>query len=235
MTEYRTADTALSSLLPGLWFCRSCFAVQLISAVTRTGLSREEDEEFIDEDEDEQATFVHTHWRHGLAPLKKKTDRYTADRPLWDPLRTAYEEVSDGRENFLLKSWRTHLSEPRHYALLRGTLPIVTTVRLADAALQKELVREFPCSSAQADAIVQKLQRVVAALPPEELAPAYCSADDPQVTFSYLSEHQLQRFVESCQEARVLDRVKLREFFLRQQREDSLVLELRRQCEMRFQ
>lgn len=175
-----------------------------------------------------RAPHFSAHAGHPLTPLKKKKDRYFADRPAWDPLRIAYEEVSDGREIYLLKSWRTDLNEPRQYALLRGELEVFQTVQLPKEPLRAELTRALACSVQQAELLVSRLQRVASSLPPEELLPAYCAADDPQVLWSYLSERHLRKCVEACQtENGVFDKGRLQDFFIQNQQEDALTLKVR--------
>src|SRR5215470_5844068 len=168
-----SSSCTLPSLHPGLWCCRDCFEVQLISDMSSLVYRYDLDEDGKDEFKDEEIVFRRKHNRHRLLPLKKKKDRCCMDRPVWDPLRTAYDEVTDGRETFILKSWRTDLNLPRSYALLRGTLSIVTTVRLPQEPLRQELARAFSCSSQIMDVLMSCLQRAAAAFPVQELAPVY--------------------------------------------------------------
>src|SRR2546428_12628474 len=86
-------------------------------------------DDFEEEPDQECTIFLQRHSGHSLRALKKKRDKFSADRPVWDPCRVGYEEVTDGRETFLLKSWRADITTRRHYALLRGSLYIATTVR----------------------------------------------------------------------------------------------------------
>jgi hypothetical protein len=185
--------------------------------------------------DNERQTFLRKHRHHSLVRLRKNKDRYFADRPAWDPLRIAYEEVTDGRDIFLLKSWRTDLNEPRQYALLRGSLDIATTVQLAAEPLREELTREFSSSPQAVEAVVQRLQHLVTTLPTDELVPAYCSAEDPCVSFFYPNQRHLGLFVESCRkEGGVFDRERLRDFFAQRQQEDALMLELHQVYRLRF-
>lgn len=223
-----TTFWSLSFLSPGLWYCADCFEARLISNVSN--LVYEEDL-----DEDEEVAFCHKHDRHRLLPLKKKKDRCFMDRPVWDPLRTAYEEVTDGWTTFILKSWRTDLNAPRRYALLRGTLAIATTVQLPQEPLRQELVRAFSCSAQTADIIMSSLQRAAAAFPVQELAPVYCSADDPDLLFAQPDARHIQALTQLCEKnGGALDKAQVHDFFLRQHREASLLLELRQQCEVHF-
>lgn len=226
-----TYSSVAAAALPvaGLWFCRSCFEVQLLSASKNESPAWELNADSQEEDtDDERTAFLRGHFGHLLTSLKKKRDRYFSDRPVWDPLRIAYEEVTDGRETYILKSWRTDLDEPRQYALLRGKLEVSTTVHLPEEPFREELSRAFSCSAQQVAMIVDQLQRVIASLPPEELLPAYCAADDPHLLFSYLPERHLQKCIEVCQTKSVIfDKARLRDFFRQHQQSDVLTLEVR--------
>ncbi|MBI3302585.1 MAG: hypothetical protein HYZ72_11020 [Deltaproteobacteria bacterium] len=193
------------------------------------------DNDLEEEPDQERTTFLQRHWGHPLAPLKRKNDRFYADRPVWDPFRRAYEEVSDGQETFLLKSWRTKISAPRQYTLLRGSLDMTITVLLREEPLRNTLAHSFPCSAAQLDGLVKALQHTVATLPPAELIPAYCSADDSQLSFAYLSEHHLGMLVRRCSEAGLsTERTRLWNFFAKNQQEEELTVELRQYCRPNF-
>jgi hypothetical protein len=227
MRTYLSVAVASSPYAAGVWLCRSCFEVQLLSAMESAPRSWEQDSDVQRDADDERTAFLHRHFGHPLTPLKKKKDRYFSDRPVWDPLRIAYEEVTDGRETYILKSWRTDLNEPRRYALLRGTLEVSITVQLPEEPLREELSRTFSCSPQQAEMIVDRLQRVVASLPPEELLPAYCAADDPHLLFSHLNERHLRKCVEACQTGSgMFDKARLRDFFVQHQQKDALTLEV---------
>lgn len=213
----------------GVWMCRDCFDVQLISSTENARPSWEPCVDLPEDtkEDDEEIAFLRRHFGHVLVPLKKKKDRHFSDRPLWDPFRIAYEEVTDGRETYILKSWRTNLDEPRQYTLLRGTLEISTTIQLPAELLRDELTRAFLCDPQHAEMIVRRLQCIVATLPPAELLPVYWSADDPQVLFSNLNERHLRQCVEACQtENWEVATTELRDFFAKRQQEESLTLEV---------
>jgi hypothetical protein len=193
------------------------------------------DNDLEEEPAQDRTAFLQRHWGHSLAPLKRKKDRFYTDRPVWDPFRSAYEEVTDGQETFLLKSWRTDIAAPRQYALLRGSLAMTTTVLLRAELLRAALADSFPVSAAQLDRLVKTLQRTVATLSPAELISAYCSADDPQLSFAYLSEYHLGLLVRCCGEAGLAaDKGQLWNFFVKNQQEEELTVELRQSCRPHF-
>ena len=115
---------------PVLLYCPRCWEVRSLSANDSAPsyvLDGEEWEETGEEPGQDSRAFLRNHYHHSLRVLEKKPSRFYTDRPVWDPFRIAYEEVTNGDETFLLKSWRTTLDEPRHYGLLHGSLEITTT------------------------------------------------------------------------------------------------------------
>jgi len=210
-----------------LLYCRTCLDVRLMSPSDATPHYSIQGENLEEESDQEQKLFLQRHSGHSLAPLKKKKERFYADRPVWDPFRTAYEEVFDGRETFLLKSWRSSLEAPRQYALLRGILESTTTVSLPPEPLRDALACCFPYTDEKLNRVVQSLQRAVAHLPSDELIPAYCAADDPHLSFAYLRDTHLRVLVRCCNDAGLFpESKKLWEFFVSQQQEEALTLEL---------
>ena len=85
----------------------------------------EVDDSPVEPPDNERERFLHRHHTHRLGLLKRVRDKILSNRPVWDPMRTVYEEVSDGQETFVLKSWREDISAPRCYLLLRGSLAVV--------------------------------------------------------------------------------------------------------------
>jgi len=218
-----------------LLYCRTCLEVRLMSSSDAAPHYRSQGDDFEEEPDQERAAFLRRHRGHPLTVLKRKTDRFFADRPVWDPLRTAYEEVTDGREMFLLKSWRTDITAPRQYTLLRGSLDMTTTVALPEEPLRDTLAHSFPCSAAQLASLVKALQHAVATLPPEELIPAYCAADDPEVSFAYLAEHHLRMLAHRCSDAGLAsERKRLWDFLISKQQEEELTVEMRQHCRLNF-
>lgn len=191
--------------------------------------------ELEEQPDQERTAFLQRHWGHLLMPLKRKKDHFCADRPVWDPFRTAYEEVTDGYETFLLKSWRADINAPRQYTLLRGSLDMTMTLRLPERPLCDSLAETFPCPPGQLAGVVKTLQHTVATLPAEELIPAYCSADDPQVSFAYLGEYHLRLLVNRCAEAGLCtEKTRLWNFFASKQEDDELTVEVRQHCRPNF-
>jgi hypothetical protein len=217
------------------WYCRSCLEVRLTDLYTASLLAPLSDMDCEEDPALDCEAFARRHQKHSLGTLKRKKGRFCADRPLWDPFRIAYEEVTDGRETFLLKSWRTAISDPRLYTLLRGSLDITATVTLPEEPLRESLFEYFPTLAFLVPRLVKIMQRTVATFPPEELLPAYGSADDPQVSFASLTERHLRVLCRCCGEASGTgEKDRWWSFLATRQREEELTVEIRQHCHLRF-
>jgi len=214
-----------------LLYCKPCHEVYQMTPYDTVPLYQVRGDQLEESPAQERDTFLRKHWGHPLTTLKRKKDRLYSDRPVWDPFRIAYEEVTDGQETFLLKSWRAAIAESRHYALLRGSLDITTTVFLPEELLHGSLIDCFPSFTPLIPGIVKALQKRVARFSGKELIPAYCSADDPLLSFAYLAEHHLRMLVRCCCEAGLSsERDRLWDFFIKRQQEEELTVELRQHC-----
>jgi len=213
-----------------LLYCRPCLDVQMLNPYAAV-LYRPQGDDYVEEPDQERHNFLQRHSGHYLTTLKKKQDKFSANRPVWDPFRVAYEEVTDGRESFLLKSWRADLAAPRQYTLLRGHMDVATTVTLPEEPLRNSLAGCFASYTPLLPSLMKALQRVVSRLPADGLIPAYCSAEDPHLSFAYLAEHQLRMLVRCCCEAGLtLEKDRLWNFFATRQQEEELTVEVRRDC-----
>lgn len=214
-----------------LLYCKPCHEVYQMTPYDLVPLYQVRGNTLEESPVQEREAFLHRHWGHPLTTLKRKKDRLHVDRPIWDPFRVAYEEVTDGQETFLLKSWRTAITDSRHYALFLGSLEITTTAFLPEEPLYSSLIDCFPASTLLIPGIVKSLQQRVAKFSGTELVPAYCSADDPSLSFAYLAEHHLQKLVRCCYEAGLSrERGRLEDFFVKRQQEEELTIELRQHC-----
>ena len=231
-----------SSILPQpgqpakLLYCPRCFELVVLSPYDDAPAYTDDGSASAEGCSRNRENFFSYHADHGLRTLQKKPDRFWADRPAWDPLRVAYQEVTDGYERFLLKSWRTNLDEPRSYTLLRGTLALTTQVTLPADPLQDMLTDTLQLSPARVTDFVQVCQRAVATLPADEFIPAYCSAHDPQIAFAYLAEHHVPTLVRCCGEvgASSEEKERLHDFFIDSHQGDELTVEMRYTGQIQF-
>jgi hypothetical protein len=226
------------------WYCTDCREVFRVApfddAPQDTVQAGEElnrvDSTLGEEPGNERERFLHCHRGHRLGILKKVKDKILSDRPVWDPMRTVYEEVSDGQEIFLLKSWREDISGPRCYLLLEGSL----VVEEVSVSLEEELVRRalrcsFAFPAATLDHLMAIIQKTVAALSPEDLIPAYSLGTDPNVDFAYLSDRHLDLLLRNC--LPLVDEegnASLRRFFLTRHYNEELTLTVRQQLRLCF-
>ena len=108
---------------------------------------------------------------------------------------------------------------------------MATTVTLPEEPLRSSLAGCFAPYTPLLPGVMKALQRMVSTLLPDGLIPAYCSAEDPHLSFAYLAEHHLRMLVRCCCEAGlILEKDRLWNFFATRQQEEELTVELRQDC-----
>lgn len=233
---------ALSSHL--FWYCTDCrevfratpfdeapqYAVQACDELSRV------DGTLVEEPCNERERFLHRHHGHRLGLLKRVRDRILSDRPAWDPMRTVYEEVTNGQETFLLKSWREDVSAPRCYLLLNGSLVVEgVSITLEEGLLRSALRQSCSFPAETLDRLVAVIQKTVAALSPDDLIPAHCSETDPELSFAYLPDHHLTLLLRRCcQVVSEAEVARLRCFFLARRYCEELTVAVRQRLRPHF-
>jgi hypothetical protein len=221
------------------WYCTDCREVFRATpfddapqyAVQGCDELGQVDDTLVEEPCNERERFLQRHHGHRLGILKRVKDKILPDRPVWDPMRTVYEEVTDGQKTFLLKSWREDVFLPRCYLLLNGSLVVEeVSATLEEELLRGALYRGYSFPAATIDHLIVVIQKTVAALPPEELTPAYDSGTDPNLVFAYLSGHHLDLLLRRClQVVGKEDSASLRRFFLTRHYSEELTVAVRQQ------
>ena len=226
----------LSSFGHLLWHCADCREVFRATPFDDAPQYTVQDGTVVEEACDEREGFLLRHHHHRLGFLKRIRDKILSDRPAWDPMRTVYEEVTDGQETFLLKSWREDISAPRRHLLLSGSLVVEgISISLEEEPLRSALRRSCPFPAAILDRLTAVIQKTVVALPPEDLIPAYGSGTDPNLFFAYLSGHHLDLLLHRCLQAvGKEDLAHLRRFFLARHYSEELTVAVRQKLQPRF-
>ncbi len=189
------AETQLPVAPHLFWYCSDCHEV------FRPLPMEEPQEEGVP---DERLEFLQSHRFHRLGILRRVAGKVLSNRPFWDPMRVTYEEVSSGRQTFVLKSWREDITLPRQYVLLQGCLKVEEN----SLSLDEELLRESlgACLVLEPEALerlLRVMRETVAAFSPEELLGAYGSGEETDLSFAYLSDRQWDLLLRRC--SRVVD------------------------------
>jgi len=218
------------------WYCTNCCEVFRATPFDSIPQYTLHQGTVVEEPCNEREGFLRRHHGHQLGLLKRIRGKLLSDRPLWDPMRTVYEEVTNSQQSFLLKSWREDISAPRRYLLLSGSLVVEGVSISVEEELLRSVLRQS-CSFAATtlDRLMGVIQKTVGALSPDELTPAHSSETDPNLCFAYLSDQHLSLLVCRCGQVVSESEIgRLRCFFLLRQHSEELTISVHHQLRPYF-
>ena len=89
---------------------------------------------------DDGRAFLERHAGHPLETLRENGEKCFPVGAAGDPMRVGYVEATDGRESFVIRSFRRTIAEPLEFELIRGRLkPYRVAVAIQEARLRKEM------------------------------------------------------------------------------------------------
>ena len=89
---------------------------------------------------DDGRAFLERHASHPLETLRENGEKCFPVGAAGDPMRVGYVEATDGRESFVIRSFRRTIAEPLEFELIRGRLkPYRVAVAIQEARLRKEM------------------------------------------------------------------------------------------------
>jgi hypothetical protein len=164
---------------PAFLVCRNC-----LTLVPRAAHALDW---YLDADEAraEAERFATTHAAHGVEEAERVTTPAVYDRPLWDPLVTAWFEVRIGGESFVVRAARAEIDAPRTYVLSsRAGQFGPWSVDVDEILLARALDRCFypqVLSRQQCAHVVQTARMLAGTLAAADIDIAFDDADDPNV------------------------------------------------------
>ncbi|MEO8606023.1 MAG: hypothetical protein ABI629_25865 [bacterium] len=156
--------------------CRSC---GLLQPLRTPGPWPEPDPEAAAE----LGAFRAAHATHGVQAAERLDERGLTDLPLWDPMATRWFRIRAGSEILAVRSWRTHVDEPRCYSLESDGLPgVAACVEVDERLLRRALDRDFyphAIRTAQLDGFVTAVREMLAPLDPDTVETSFDDAALP--------------------------------------------------------
>lgn len=127
-----------------IW-CRNCNEIHHVTpfdGAPRYEFDRGEQMEF---PMDDRRAFLQRHFGHRLDALQGVGERRFAAGQAMDPMSVGYVEVTNGKESFVLRSFRNRIEEPLHFELIRARLkPAGASVSIRENEIRKEMKFHFP-------------------------------------------------------------------------------------------
>jgi len=146
--------------------------------------------------------FLVDHRHHPLDRLEHCGTVDHHEGAFWDPSRTSFIEVSNGREAFTLRSARDSLEEAPRHEIIEGRLePKPAEVSVDEALLRQAFDRHFYPSAvrpSKVDRFVETVRDILSHLPANELETEFDDADEPAVAIGRLPDEGCVALLERC-------------------------------------
>lgn len=135
-----------------IW-CRNCNEIHHVTPFDKAPRYQFDQGEQIELSMDDRRAFLRRHSGHRLEGLQGVGERYSPAGRAVDPMRVGFVEVTNGKESFVLRSFRNRIEDPLHFELIRGRLKASgTSVSIQENEIRKEMKYHFPwCASEKPD------------------------------------------------------------------------------------
>jgi hypothetical protein len=98
-------------------------------------------------EKDDFQDFLKHHRGHQFEELKIIEDSFVSEKSYSEPVKISYFKATNGREHFVVKSFRERIDDPLKYQLIRGDYSLkCVDLQIQSEAIRKQLEREIkPC------------------------------------------------------------------------------------------
>jgi hypothetical protein len=153
---------------------------------------------FIELVKNDREPFITKHKRHKVEELKVNRSSYISDRPYSEPLKTSYFEVTDGREDFVIKRWRDKIESPLRYEIVEGYIDVTNKSVIHGENIRKQIQAEINplISQDKITRLIQVVERVISELDPNILLKDSLELDHPLVLQCRLKNSVIKSIVE---------------------------------------
>jgi len=159
----------------------------------------EKGDRFIELAKNDREPFITKHKNHKIEELRVNRASYISDRPYSEPLKAAYFEATNGREDFVIKKWREKIESPLRYELIKGYIEI-TDIKLdvQGENIRKQIQAEINPSIVEdkITCLIQLVERVVSQLDLETLLEDSVESDNPLVLYCKLTNDTTKNIIE---------------------------------------
>ena len=187
-----------------IW-CRNCNEIHHVTPFDRAPGYRMNLGEETELPMDDRGAFMRRHSGHRLEGLQGVGERYFPDGQALDPMRVGYVEVTNGKESFVVRSFRNRIEDPLHFELLRGRLKAVgTTASIQENEIRKEMKHHYPWRPSERpddekiELFVRLFNEVVRGMDPRQIE--LCGYDDTasSVAYGVLSSAIVEKLMQEC-------------------------------------
>jgi hypothetical protein len=213
-------------------WCRNCNEVHHVTAYDKApsyggGLSEEHPVAV-----DDWRAFMRRHTGHRLEALG------SSEPAVWeggspDPMQQRYIEVTNGREPFVVRGFRTSIHEPLRFEAVPGRLSAKgIALEVQGNEIRKELKRHFfwgiiPPDDEKIELFIGFFQQLVSGLAPDEITTSHTPYREAATGYGALSDEVVEKLLQKCAPYFVPEELSGLKRFLAMQRDSDGVMALR--------
>ena len=142
---------------------------------------------------DDGHAFLESHAGHPLETLREVGEKCFPVGAAGDPMRVGYVEATNGRESFVIRSFRRTIAEPLEFELIRGRLkPYRVAVAIQEASLRREMkqrlrsVASERAADEKTDLFIELLNQLVGDLNPDAIKVVGYDYADASLEYGWL-------------------------------------------------
>lgn len=154
---------------------------------------------------DDRRAFLQRHSGHKLEGLQHVGERYFPSGKTIDPTKVGYVEVTNGKESFVLRSFRDRIEDPLNYELIRGRLKAVgAAVSIQENEIRKEMMRHFSWhpqerpNEKKLELFIRLINEVIQDCDPRHIELCGYDSTASSVAYGLLSPAIVDRLMQKC-------------------------------------
>ena len=141
--------------------------------------------EVIEKPVDDMRDFMIQHGHHTIEELSKVSDSFVSEGSYVEPLKVSYVEATNGKEWFVIKTWRDDIHDPLRHELIPGWIKTTFSLEVRSQAIRKRLYEEAnhpSITKAKIERFVQMIENVVSRFSAEDRIDITAETDRPLIS-----------------------------------------------------
>ncbi len=178
------------------------------------------------ERDDFQEFLIHHHG-HRLENLKVIEDSFVSEKAYYEPVKTSFFKVTNGKERFVIKKFRERIDEPLKYLLISGDYSLkCIAVEVQSEEITKQLRRELkpPLSQDKIDAFLKLYRAIVENIAITDLERIPEESEHPLEVYYRIDDVNLMYLLRNCHNIFKGREYSAMEEFIRRHKDDGVLL-----------
>jgi hypothetical protein len=177
---------------------------------------------------DDYKDFLRQHQNHLMEDLEILQDSFVSEKPYSEPTKVSYFKVTNGKEKFVVKKYRTRIDEPLTYQLIPGDYSLkLLRLEAQSKEIRKQLEREMkdpPLSPQQLEAFHKLFQKVLKMVDIKDLERVPEDSSHPLEAYYKMDEVSLAYLMRNCRNIFKGREYQEVEAFIHRHRDDGVLL-----------